>query len=113
MNKNLLGSYDFYENPESDLSVTLMCDYKNNLLAFANRLSRLPALKAQDEPTYLDFGDEGFIFQEFGENLLAKDGYLITFETATTFFPYLKTKNFWMEEKFSGYDGDPVDEFIR
>lgn len=105
MNKDLLGSYDFYENPESDLSVTLMCDYKNNLLAFANRLSKLSELRAQDELLYLDFGGEGFMFQEFNENLLAKDGYLINFETATTFFPYLSDETFWIDEKWNGYDG--------
>lgn len=109
----LLGSYDFYEDPLSNFCVTLMCDYKNNLVAVANKLSRLPILRQQDEPIFLDLGDgEGFWFNEFDENLLAKDGYQISFIEAIKYFPYLQDHEFWNEEKWSGYSDSQFNSLL-
>ena len=110
----LSGSSDYYEDTISDFCVTLMCDYQNNLIAYANRPSKLALLQAQDDPIYLDFGKgEGFWFVEFPENLLAKDGYEISFEAATRYFPYLKDKNFWIEERWSGYNGVDYSKLFK
>lgn len=89
--QNLLGSNDFYEDRVADFCVTLMSDFHNSLIAFANKPSKLAQLQSEDTPIFLDFGgEEGFWFDEFPENLLAKDGYEISFESATRYFPYLK-----------------------
>lgn len=111
--QKLLGSNDFYEDRVSDFCVTLMSDYQNNLIAFANKPSKLTELQCEDKPVFLDFGGgEGFWFEEFPENLLAKDGYEISFESATRYFPYLKDKVFWIEERWAGYKGIKFDQLL-
>lgn len=83
-------------------------------MAFANKPSKLNQLQIENEPVFLDFGSgEGFWFEEYSENLLAKDGYQITFEKAKTYFPYLIDKDFWPEEGYAGYGYTSYEDLIK
>lgn len=92
-NIKLLASYDYYEDVKNNVAVTLMCDYRNNLIAFKNKLDRLPILQRLDNSMY----------KEFSEILLAKDGEQLDFKSAAIYFPYLKNINFWIDEKWGNY----------
>jgi hypothetical protein len=108
----LIGSYDYYEDVISDFCVTLMNGFNNNLIAFANRPSKLEYLQSLEIPLELEVGNEVLLLTEHPEIILANDGFQIPFDQAIRYFPYLKDVGFWIEEKWSGYNGTDFKKLL-
>ena len=104
---------DFYSDPKSDFSITLVLNDEDDIIAYANNLSCLNDIKKSEDPIHVyKFIDGVKVDYEYDEVLLAQYGKEVSFALAAEYFPFLTKKEFWERRRYKTYSHDPYQNFL-